>query len=467
MKLKKHLNFTSLREELSACFNKIPEHRQASKVDYSIHDVLMSGFACMHFQDPSLLQFQQRLEKKHHKNNLQTLLCVKKIPGSTQLRTITDGVDSCYFSSFFDGYFHRLQRGKQLMQFQLFEDLYLMPMDATDYFSSNAISCERCLRSKAKKKGKEQTEEYYENEENEDGNLRYSHKALQVGIMHPDKRQVIPLMPESVHNTDGATKQDCEINAAKRLLPKIRKSHSQLGIIVAGDDLFSRQPMIEATLAVRMHYIYVAKPTSHKYLYEWLAGYPELNRYEQHEVRGKKKKTEVQHCYEWMNQVPLHSGEEAIKVNYFHYKMITKNDAGKEVIAYQNSWVTDFEINRENVQTLVKGGRCRWKVENECFNTLKNQGYAIDHSYGHGEKNLCFNFYLLTLIAFTIHQIFELTDQLYQTCRAHFGSKKNLWDHLRSYIKLLLFDSWESLLSFTLNPEHYLPEKMPPPHSNS
>ena len=111
-----------------------------------------------------------------------------------------------------------------------------------------------------------------------------------------------------------------------------------------------------------------------------------------------------------MNQVPLHSGEEAIKVNYFHYKMITKNDAGKEVIAYQNSWVTDFEINRENVQTLVKGGRCRWKVENECFNTLKNQGYAIDYSYGHGEKNLCFNFYLLTLIAFTIHQIFELTD---------------------------------------------------------
>ena len=56
------------------------------------------------------------------------------------------------------------------------------------------------------------------------------------------------------------------------------------------------------------------------------------------------------------------------------------------------------DLIRDHQQTLVKGGRARWKIENECFNTLKNQGYCIDHSYGHGDKNLCFNFYLLTLI---------------------------------------------------------------------
>jgi len=78
MKSKKHLSFFSLRKALTNCFNKIPEHRHAGKVDYSIHDALMSGFACMHFQDPSLLQFQQRLQKKHHKSNLQTLFGVKK-----------------------------------------------------------------------------------------------------------------------------------------------------------------------------------------------------------------------------------------------------------------------------------------------------------------------------------------------------------------------------------------------------
>ena len=111
---------------------------------------------------------------------------------------------------------------------------------------------------------------------------------------------------------------------------------------------------------------------------------------------------------------------------------------------------------------MVKAGRSRWKIENECFNTLKNQGYCIDHSYGHGE-NLSFNFYLLTLIAFAFHQVFELTDKLYQMCRIAAGSKKNLWNELRAYIKILVFDTWEALLAFALNPEHYLPDKMPAP----
>jgi hypothetical protein len=140
--------------------------------------------------------------------------------------------------------------------------------------------------------------------------------------------------------------------------------------------------------------------------------------------------------------------------------MMTKNKKGKEVISYQNSWITDLEVTDKNIETLVRGGRCKWKIENECFNTLKNQGYCIDHSYGHGE-NLSFNFYLLTLLAFAFHQVFELTDKLYQTCRLHFGSKKNLWEHVRSYLKLFVFETWEALLSFSLNPEHYLPDKMP------
>lgn len=124
MKPKKHLGFSGMRTMLSSCFNQIPEHRQSNKITYSAHDALMSGFACMHFQDPSLLQFQKRLEKKHHKSNLQTLFDIKSIPESTQLRTIIDGVDSDYFSSFFDDYTHYLQRGKHLAQYQLLDGIY-------------------------------------------------------------------------------------------------------------------------------------------------------------------------------------------------------------------------------------------------------------------------------------------------------------------------------------------------------
>jgi len=230
---------------------------------------------------------------------------------------------------------------------------------------------------------------------------------------------------------------------------------------MGGDDLFSRQPIITDILAARMHYLFVAKPESHVYMMEWLSAYPALNKLEFNEVN--KKKQAVRHVVQWMNTVPLHGKKDTINVNYLHYTMYTVNKNGKEIVGYQNSWVTDIEVTKENVQTLARGGRCRWKIENECFNTLKNQGYCIDHSYGHGKENLAFNFYLLTLIAFSFHQIHELTDKLFQACRQHFGSKRHLWENLRANLRTFIFPSWDYLLRFTLDPEHYISGELPAP----
>jgi len=105
---------------------------------------------------------------------------------------------------------------------------------------------------------------------------------------------------------------------------------------------------------------------------------------------------------------------------------------------------------------LVRIGRCRWKIENEVFNTLKNQGYHIEHNYGHGKNHLSMNFFLLNLLAFFMHQIFELTDRLYQQCRKTLGSKKELWNNLRGVIRVLIFPDWETLLRRVANPDDFL-----------
>lgn len=153
------------------------------------------------------------------------------------------------------------------------------------------------------------------------------------------------------------------------------------------------------------------------------------------------------HNYRWKNQVPLHGGDEAIIVNWLEYQII--DDEGK--VTYRNSFVTDIEITQNNIQTLVQAGRCRWKIENECFNTLKNQGYHITHNYGHGDQYLCDNMYVLTLLAFYFHQIFELTDTIYQACRIRYGSKAHMWENFRVTVRFLLFDSWEELMDNLLS----------------
>ncbi len=133
-------------------------------------------------------------------------------------------------------------------------------------------------------------------------------------------------------------------------------------------------------------------------------------------------------------------------MNYFEHKII--NAQGKTTSTY--SWVTDIEITEKNVLKMTKAGRCHWKIENECFNTLKNQGYHLEHNYGHGKQYLSYNMYLLTLLAFYCHQIFELTDKVYQACREQYGSKRSLWETLRVTIQFFIFNSWEAVLNFLL-----------------
>jgi hypothetical protein len=107
-------------------------------------------------------------------------------------------------------------------------------------------------------------------------------------MMHPDMRQVIPLVPEAVRNTDGTDKQDCETKAGKRLLKKIIKSHPKLKIIIVGDSLYSKQPFIEEIKAGRMNYILVAKPDDHKILMEWVNEQRQLKEVSRLEFRDLK-----------------------------------------------------------------------------------------------------------------------------------------------------------------------------------
>jgi hypothetical protein len=416
---------------ISARLQSLSEQRRAGKIEHSIHDVSMSGFAMMFFQDPSILQFQKNLEDAVHNNNLKTLFQVRSIPKDSQMKDVIDTVDSSEIEPLFEDFFRAVQRGKHLEQYRFLGDYYLISMDGTGYFSSEKISCPGCLRKEDKK-----------------GNVRYEHQIVQAALMHPAMRQVIPLAPEEVRNTDGKDKQDCEIGAGKRLIKKIRKSHPKLKIIIIADSLHSKQPFIQEVKATGMSYILVAKSDDHKILMEWVNEQRQLKEVSRMQVKDGKGRL---HVYEWINEVPLNGNADTLWVNYFEYWII---DKGKTT--YHNSWVTDIPIVEQNVTELVKGGRCRWKIENETFNTLKNQGYHIEHNYGHGKHHLSMNFFLLNLLAFFMHQIFELTDNLYQQCRAKRGSRHALWESLRSVIFFIIFPDWETLLQRVLRPSEFL-----------
>ena len=250
MHSKKHLSFNALKKAISSQLRQIEDPRQEGKVFYNLHDCVMSAFAMMYLQDPSLLAFQRRIQDRIQRNNVNTIFGVHNIPKDSQLRNVLDALPLETLAPIFAKFLSNLQRGKHLATYQLLGGKYLIPIDGSEYFSSEKIHCPHCLYKKRKK-----------------GKIRYSHQILQATIVHPDQRHVLPLSPEPIQNSDGTNKQDCEINAAKRLIAKIRKTHPKLPIIIGGDGLFSKQPFIDDLKASNMSFILVAKPADHKILF--------------------------------------------------------------------------------------------------------------------------------------------------------------------------------------------------------
>jgi hypothetical protein len=419
---KKDLKFGSLLEVFRDAVLQIPDTRDQDRITYSLSDIYLSAFALFYLQDPSLLEFQRRCHEQTHQSNLSTVFGVDAIPSDTQLRDVIDTHENESITQVFRQYFHRLQRGKQLESYRFLGQSYLIVIDGSEYFTSESIHCKKCLMKTSKK----------------DGITRYHHQILQGTLVHPDRREVIPLAPEFIRNGDGTGKQDCERLAGKRLVQKIKQDHPHLPITIAGDSLYSNTPFLRELKECGFSYLLVAKPADHKSLYRDITGLRTgglLDTSQQREKNGRD------YVYEWVNGVDLTAGADSPQVNFCS---LTIQRKGK--VTYKNGWITDIELTKNNIEEVVRGGRARWKIENEGFNTLKNHGYHLEHNFGHGTNNLSETFFLLNLLAFFFHQIFQISDGLYQETRSRFSARKEFWNCIRSTFRLFIFCSWEELL---------------------
>jgi hypothetical protein len=279
---------------------------------------------------------------------------------------------------------------------------------------------------------------------------------LAAALVHPDHKEVIPLAPEPIQKQDGSTKNDCERNASKRLLRKIRQDHPRMGFIVVEDGLASNGPHVRELLEQRMHFILGAKPGDHPFLLERLLEACDQDR--EITITWKEGQRRCEIIY--VNQLPLNETHQDLLVNYLQYSEYDENDERLKHF----SWITDFPITRGNARLLMRGGRARWKIENETFNTLKNQGYHYEHNYGHGEQNLSAVFATLMMLAFLVDQVQQLCCSLFRAVWSKLGSKRALWEQLRSHFYHFTFESMEHLYKVIL---HDLAKELPAPTLNT
>ena len=414
---KKHLSAQGLLKRIRENFETVKDPRKRNGT-IPLVDCLMSGLAVFGLKYPSLLQFEKHKNEEIVKHNLKTLYGVNHAPCDTYLRQRLDPIDPEEIRGAFSEVFSTLQRGKVLEDYAFIDNHYLLLADGTGFFSSKNVHCENCCQKKHR-----------------NGTVTYSHMMLGATLAHPDHKEVIPLCPEFIKKKDGDKKNDCERNASKRLLAKIRKEHPHLPLILVEDGLAANAVHLRLCQEHNMRFITVVKPDGNKTLFNWLEGVPFTEK-TMHDDKGN-----LRHRMRFFNEIPFNDADPTLQVNFVEYWAYDKE--GRE--SYHNTWVTDITITEENVFDIVRGGRTRWKVENETFNTLKNQDYNFEHNYGHGRKHLSTILGMLMMLAFLVDQAQQRCCGLFQAALAKLGSKRSLWERIRGAFCWFKIASWKDL----------------------
>jgi hypothetical protein len=260
--------------------------------------------------------------------------------------------------------------------------------------------------------------------------------------IHPNTRAVIPRMPEPMIKHDGPHKNDGERHAAKRFVATLRQEHPHLPCIVTAERLRSNAPHIATLQAHALHALLGIKEGDHAFLLQQMQA-------AEHAGRGTysarhDRAAGLVHRLRLLNDLPLQASSAAVRVNGIEY-----GERGGEKVQHF-SWVTDFRVSPRNVYRRMRGGRARWKIANETFHTLKNQGDHFEHNDGHGTQPLSVVFALVMLLAFVVDQTQQRCCALLQAVWAKLGSKRLLGERMRAVCYVYALQSMRQLFEALL-----------------
>jgi hypothetical protein len=413
----------------------VQDPRIAKKCQYSMEQIFCCGLMVFLLRHRSLRSFcLENKDNPYTVKNLNRWLTIKGIPSDDEIRYSLQTVSTKSLNNLLREFHQKLERKKILCQQKLFARHELVVLDGTGQISSKKIHCEKCLTKTLSS-----------------GDICYYHGQLLASITNISASYSLPLQLEPIEQDDVDTeysKNDCEINAAKRLLTKLKSQFPKRSFCFLGDNLFAVDPIVRMMKERQWHFIITAKPERNKelfFMYDYV--YEKKRRLECVDSKGSI------HRYCWSNGLPLKSynkSEVPINVNLFEYEEVSS----KGELIYKNSWMTDFLISKDNVRVLTKAGRNRFVIENRNFNEQKNLGFNTEHNFGH--------FGNLPNVFFGLAQVAQLITELFchwkegKLAINSIGSKRRYFERLAVMIGCLVLpeDEWPIVyLKFDFNSE--------------
>lgn len=228
-------------------------------------------------------------------------------------------------------------------------------------------------------------------------------KNMAISLMHEmikneDKKAEGEKEGDVKNKSESQIKQDCELNAAKRLLKKFREVYARLPVRVIADSLYPSIELIELCENLLMEYIFVLQdkkiPTITKEFFS-LVSLEDGNR----ELLETKEEVILTM---WVNGIDYNGKE----VNVI--RQITRDkETGKDSVWM---WMTNREITQKNVYKIIKCAKSRDYIENQGYKEQKiTSGIDLEHAYSKNIKAIEV-IYIIIQITHLILQIIEHSD---------------------------------------------------------
>src|SRR5215207_10595640 len=294
-KYKKHkqeITFDTLMKTVSEEFALLPDHRRANTT-YQLADLLRSAFAMFSLKSPSLLSFRE--QTKQERQNLLDIYHLTALPADSQMRAALDPVSPLPLRALFAKLFMILGAAGVIKPYHYWNKSVIVSIDGVEHFSSTKIHCDHCSTRTLR-----------------NGTTSYHHSGLAAVLLHPDHEEVFPLDFEPILKPDGAKKNDCERNAAKRLCAALAARYADQKILLVEDALYANAPHIRQITGYKWDYILNVKPDSHQSLEKQFAGRRargQVKELRQTDARG------VEHYYAWTSGLCLCESAVDVTVN--------------------------------------------------------------------------------------------------------------------------------------------------------
>ena len=383
-------------------FDNLTDVRQQGKVTYSMKAICVTRLFALLCGITSMNSMTHKFNNDHSIHNLSKIIKedLSDLPHYDTINDVFDDLNIDELRKIQKYIVYALIRSKMFDKFR-YHGKFQILIDGTGLISFNYPHCDHCIVK-----------------QHSDGTKTYEHNVLEAKLVFDSF--VISLDSEFIENPDPSVinlkKQDCEMNAFKRMAPRIKKNFPKLNFIITADALYASGPFIKLCLDNNWDYIFRLKSDKLKTVNQDFDGIISVDK------GSKYDNYYLVRDYQYNKYV----------FNIVRYIEKSPPNEKDKIFTY----ITNIPINDNNIKEIIDLGRRRWKIENQGFNNQKNIYFDITHMCSLN-YNAMKAHYLFIQFAHTIRQLLDL------------GSK--VIGFLQGKIKEISFTVLSELISHPIN----------------